>query len=500
VLPEGWQATPSDGSILKDSANITLKSLDNTEEIKVGICRGEYSCGHSDGTVVTVTKEPTLLDGMSAILFHNMDKAADGLQSLSQHIESVRNGYTYDIYTSLKNGQKEFPQAFAELIRDWKWIQSKQTTTGTSGSAKLNSFRMVDDLNGWAIGNNEAILITADGGEHWTDETPKGVQLQGGSISCFYNSKTAWIAQYSEGKNEIEIFHTTDSGATWKETNIQNPTKSGILLNLTSLEFLNSKSGWLSIMPDHGMNSAPGLLLSTRDGGEHWSLVSETGGFQQGTNNPMPFGGNVRFSSPEQGWIVGAQVNTGTAMLYHSENSGRNWKKIDLPLPRGIEDGKVMAKLPMFFSEQSNTGFIPAIFQPTDGETIKFRTIVYETTDNGRTWRGRQLPLEISPINSVSAYGDTQHWFIWNSDSSSIPVNGKLYRSENSGRNWSEIKLDLTLTTELGENETITEMQFTSALSGWARLEDQNHVFAKLLKTMDGGQNWKAMDVELVSK
>jgi photosystem II stability/assembly factor-like uncharacterized protein len=136
----------------------------------------------------------------------------------------------------------------------------------------------------------------------------------------------------------------------------------------------------------------------------------------------------------------------------------------------------------------------------TDGETAKFTTIIYETTDNGRTWRGRSLPSEITSFGSVSAYADTQHWFIWNSDSRSIPVKGKLYRTADGGRNWTELKLDQTLSAELDKNETIFEMQFTSAQDGWALLRDPNRVFAKLLKTTDGGQTWKAMDMALVSK
>jgi photosystem II stability/assembly factor-like uncharacterized protein len=500
VLPAGWQAVATDGTNLKESTNITLKNLESSDEINIGICRGEYSCGNSHGTVTTEKKEPVILDGTSAILFHNIDKTADGSQSNSQHIEAVKNGYTYDIYMLLKSDQNEFPQAFAEVIRDWKWIQSEQTNARSTAAARLSSFRMVDDLHGWALSIDEAILFTSDGGEQWTDKTPQGVQLKGATISSFYNSGTAWIAQYSEEKKQIEVFHTTDSGATWKEADIQNPTKSGLLLYPTSLEFLDAKTGWLSITPDHGMNSSPGLLLATIDGGEHWIKISETGDSQQGTSNHMPFGGYARFSSPKQGWLVGTPYSTGIAKLYYTENSGRNWNKVDLPLPEGIKDGQVDAKVPLFFSNQSKKGLISATFRPTDGETAKFRTIIYETTDNGRTWHGRLLPVEISSVYSISAYADTQHWFIWDSDSSSIPVKGKLYRSDNSGRNWTEIKLDQTLTTELSKNETITEMQFTSVQNGWARLENPNQTFTKLLKTIDGGQTWIAVNTELVSK
>jgi photosystem II stability/assembly factor-like uncharacterized protein len=498
MLPEDWQASAQDGADLKKSASISLKNGQLNGEIRIGVCRGDWGyCVKTGGTAMKSTKEQTELDGVTAILFKETDKTGDGSELISQHVEAVRNGYTYDIYMQLNDRREELLKAYEELIRNWKWTKPEQTAAEAGDSVKLNSFRMVDDLHGWAE-SDKLLLSTSDGGRHWRDVTPPGSALPNGAASCFYNSNTAWIANYSEEEKAIYVYRTSDGGATWQKTSIPNPFDSGISLSLISMEFIDLRSGWLSVEPDHGMNSSPGLLLSTSDGGISWSPVSETDDSGQRENKAMPFGGYVRFRSREQGWIIGSKVSTGTSMIYQTNDNGLSWKKVDLPLPDGVKNGEIVPELPLFFSASSKAGLIPALFQPSDHSTANFLKIIFETSDNGKTWRGRTIPPEIGSVDSVSAYADNRHWYIWNSDARSIPIIGKLFRTENGGTDWTEIKLDQTLTAELEKNETIAEMQFTSAQTGWARLVAPNRSFAKLLKTTDGGRTWQAMDARLI--
>jgi photosystem II stability/assembly factor-like uncharacterized protein len=123
------------------------------------------------------------------------------------------------------------------------WTQ--QTTP--PGTAPLGGVAFADLTHGWAVGFNGTILATVDGGVTWTPQTSpdSGTQISVDKVACA-DTQHVWAAD-AEGN----IFATTDGGATWKQQFRNN----GGLLNLTCLD---AKHVWAS--------GVGGSIAATMDG------------------------------------------------------------------------------------------------------------------------------------------------------------------------------------------------------------------------------------------
>lgn len=70
---------------------------------------------------------------------------------------------------------------------------------------------MVDAITGWAS-TKESILRTVDGGENWTDVTPRNVSSQiTGPMFC-QDDQTAWITFTQESSPKLIAYRTKDGG------------------------------------------------------------------------------------------------------------------------------------------------------------------------------------------------------------------------------------------------------------------------------------------------
>lgn len=97
-------------------------------------------------------------------------------------------------------------------------ISKTSIPSHTTSENSFTSIHMVDAMTGWAS-TKEYILRTDDGGENWTDITPKGIVDQvTGPIFC-QDGQTAWITSYEVacplGKERYFIALSTSKGIVW---------------------------------------------------------------------------------------------------------------------------------------------------------------------------------------------------------------------------------------------------------------------------------------------
>jgi uncharacterized protein (TIGR03437 family) len=192
---------------------------------------------------------------------------------------------------------------------------------------RLDRVYFTDPQNGWAVGASEngddrkphgGILHTTDGGSTWNEQ---GTELYASwniefSAVKFLNSREGWVlADGNFPSQDAFAAHTTDGGAhwTWVDTGIQASIAVG---------FGMVQGGMLWADPQHGWIAGWDKVLTTQDGGAHWSKTAvscpEYDGGPQTSPLCYPGGNAIALSDAQNGWIAGEG-------LYHSTDGGAHW-------------------------------------------------------------------------------------------------------------------------------------------------------------------------------
>ena len=296
--------------------------------------------------------------------------------------------------------------------------------------------------NGWIVGSKwnigGVILRTTDGGNKWSEDINKSVDIYGFRAVHFINENEGWVVSGGEfdlGKKESKepyIFHTINGGDTWTPMNqkIIGDPFNGFLqwlrepssLILGDVFFTNSTEGWLIGGPDVLMGTAKGFLFHTSDGGKTWTgqhfteiltkvysitpeqvwLFAESALFNT-TNaggswdRSLPIGNgfihpvSLQFISQEEGWLIESHGD-----IYHTTDSGKNWEIIKV-------DG-------LNFFEPLCGGFF---INSNDGWTVSDRGKILYTIDGGKHWQilddvdlVRDFGIRLHDIEYVSSTGE----------------------------------------------------------------------------------------------
>lgn len=133
--------------------------------------------------------------------------------------------------------------------------------SGSATSQQLNAVTGIDINNLMAVGNSNAIVVTANGGRSWQSiagPTP-GVNL----TAVVMRSKTDWLVGTGNGR----LYGTRDGGYTWVEKSFPgNGTGS-----VTSLKFASNCVGYMT----HTTAALVGRVLRTISGGYSWTVLPE---------------------------------------------------------------------------------------------------------------------------------------------------------------------------------------------------------------------------------
>ncbi len=209
----------------------------------------------------------------------------------------------------------------------------------TSNKLPLDDIKMVDELNGVAVGPGGVFYITHDGGKTW-----KAMKTFAACLFdiFFLNKKVGWIVG-----NYGQIYRTDDGGKSWKAQQEMDPRKGKML---DSVHFANEKKGWAT---------GPDTALETTDGGATWHEVKG--------EKFVGYSGEAWIGNGE-GWRVGKN-----GKVEHTTDEGKTWQAVDLKTDKDLAGVYVhFTPSNVFILANDGSGFV--------------------STDGGKTWEQTPAP------------------------------------------------------------------------------------------------------------
>jgi photosystem II stability/assembly factor-like uncharacterized protein len=355
--------------------------------------------------------------------------------------------------------------------------------------------------NTWVF-DDPAILRTTDGGKSW--KYVLSASPEDKMTPFFYDTNTAWVASVFDEATNVVILKTTDGGRSWSKTHLQ---QTHPILD-SFLAFPETHIGWLMLIPDHGMNSSPGDLYRTDDGGTNWRWVNSTDGNPYVGDNYTPaefesrhpylfYSGPIAFQNAATGWLWGSVASTTPGFLSITRDGGLTWQVQTLPLTSSLHDGRIEPiGLPHFFQMGGKDGIVGAEFWPADNGSTNFYTVIYNTHDSGLNWQ------PTTPVKSRGVWDfiSAQKGWLWSVEAhttgSTAPVKGTLYRTDDGGTSWKPVQAEKNLEEYLTHGEDIVQLDFVDDEYGWAIARDR-HNLTQLLQTMDSGKTWNIVQMKI---
>lgn len=215
---------------------------------------------------------------------------------------------------------------------------------------------------GWLVDNQgpyQVVYTTADGGRTWNDVGPPGLSKRGGLFWTFGNGGRARIVVRAYGyQRDPTLFTTTDWGQSWRSQvlSADMPAAAFAPLAVTgTAAFALTRDGLFGTLPDGSW------ALRGRSPGR----IAEAG---------------LAFSTSQLGFVSGMVPGHGATLL-RTEDGGRTWRPVSLPVPGTLRASR-LATLPPIW---------PTATRGLDGVVARQgeRTflIVEASADAGRTWQ-----------------------------------------------------------------------------------------------------------------
>lgn len=342
------------------------------------------------------------------------------------------------------------------------------------------SFFPVSTRTVWAYwadinGVEQGLELTNDSGRAWTDATPPGLDEAEGNkfiLDVFaLDALHAWATYGLPGSEGTQtMVSTSDGGRHW--------TVVGRIPGYgCQLQFVTPLDGWC---PDIGAAAgSEGVdLYRTTNGGRHWTLVSSTTP-QTHTPAALPFGCDktIRFTSVDVGWAV-FFCNGGLASLYETTDGGVRWIQREVATPPFSFAFGGFSGIPQVIGNEGAVGYQ---FVPANSFS---RTVVYVTDDAGASWHAvvPPGPGRLWAVDALTPWS----WRLIDGD--------EILATTNAGRSWSSFKSNVSFPP--GNVSLVpAPIDFLNGEVGWiSSLSPQTGGYS-LWRTTDGGSIWKRVTV-----
>ena len=284
-------------------------------------------------------------------------------------------------------------------IRVWP-----RAATGFLASYGLNALTFIDAEHGWAVGDENGVLATADGGRSWTrlsDTIPWGLLGSDFRDVDFVDATHGWIVGM-DPTGTGRIGATADGGQSWT------PQGRFSFDGWQSVDFIDSEHGWVA---------GGDRIDRTDDGGASWTQVTVAGASLRA----------VSFVDALHGWACGSLgrllVTTDGGETWDEQASGtsadlNDLKFVDVGHGWAVgASGSIIATADggLTWSRQSSdvTGNLVAVdFVDQSRGAVCGPGGVCATVDGGHTWSSHGS----GPNDDICLAGSTQGWGVSMSD------------------------------------------------------------------------------------
>ncbi|MDD6211086.1 MAG: YCF48-related protein [Bacteroidales bacterium] len=278
---------------------------------------------------------------------------------------------------------------FHTAARAEKWIVTK---TGTN--KRLVNIHFPTKNVGYAVGMNETLLKTTDGGITWEVISDSKGNFRYETV-WFTDENTGIISDSYNG-----VLKTTDGGKTWTKKN-NTP--------FYSVVFINNKTGIIG---------AQGDIYKTTDGGETWvkkTLMPDRG---------YGYINSICFADAFTGYAVGEYYDSGVyrGSVLKTTDGGETWTE--------QEFGKVDAYLCSVSFPDKLNGYIVGGQYYLNGDDKK--GILFKTTDGGKTWSKSIIQTEEGVYHQIlsAAFIEKGTGYLTSS--------GYIYKTSDDGITWEQ--------------------------------------------------------------
>ncbi|NOS86215.1 MAG: T9SS type A sorting domain-containing protein [Ignavibacteria bacterium] len=278
-----------------------------------------------------------------------------------------------------------------------------------------------------------AINIFSQSGWFW--QNPLSTTAKFNEIQ-FVNPSTGYSCGWDANNNRGFCIKTTNGGKSWIVVAHANATA------FASLKFINN-TGYVVGYPN---------LWKTIDAGNFWSILPLN-------TATSPFWPSINFVNEYTGFLNG-EINIWNN-LYKTTDGGNSFSTSSPGISAGV--------LKVFIVD-ANIIYLSGEFG-----------LFSRSTNIGNTWNTQQ----ISPYYQLRSlyFTNATTGFICGNGYYANPSPGRIYKTTNSGNNWTELILPL-------RPKSFSEMEFTDINNGYA-IGDSGCV----LRTVNAGVNWEVMRI-----
>lgn len=164
---------------------------------------------------------------------------------------------------------------------------------GVATIQQLNAIHGIDDQNVIAVGNNNAVVVTGNGGETWDSKV--GPQVGVNLNAVFMVDSLRWFVGTASGR----LYYTENAGDTWVQKRFPGD-NAGIVRDVV---FVTQSVGYMA----HDTAAPAGRILRTIDGGFSWYVAPEGTGVI-----PTNLRVNALATCPNPNIIWGGGLGVGT--------------------------------------------------------------------------------------------------------------------------------------------------------------------------------------------
>lgn len=329
-------------------------------------------------------------------------------------------------------------------------------------SPALVKIRFLNERDGWGVTETQ-IVRTNDGGITWYNVTPNEITETGYSVDWFVlDNNNVWIQQPDFANFPFGGFqyHTSDGGMNWSKTEVP---YSG-----AKISFLEANNGWALADLGVGAGSNAVAVYQTSDAGATWNMNFINDPNQASASDSLPLGGLKFGLTPldmQTAWIFGVVYAPGTPYLFRTDDGGRTWSPVQLPLPPGAENAEVGIEQMAFTSAHDAYILMRALSEANN-------LVLYVSNDGGNTWA---ITPTLIPGGGFADFLPAGGIVLYN--------RAQFYVTRDSARTWSIIPPDIAF------GEIFAGMDFLNASTGYVITQDPtNH--RSLYRTDDGGATW----------